>query len=297
MPLAGCSPADLLDHEAVEVARERAEGVRLAYVAATRARDVLVLPAIGDCEYDGWFGTLNAAIYPPPDIRRNPQAAPGCPEFGKDTVRTRPDGEPPRADTVRPGLYELHVGQGFSPANGEHVGQGFSPANGEHRAYRVIWWSPSALKLDADPPFGLRREDLIAKDAGDARRERRKNRLRHLVPRSRDRHREWIGTLAADPHCDRVRPRGRVARRRRRAPARGGHRAPARRRASDRPPLRHARACRARHRAARRRRHDAARAGDPGGPYPGRTRSRDVRGRGARRPRARAPAAGSCAPR
>ncbi len=118
MPLAGCSPADLLDHEAVEVARERAEGVRLAYVAATRARDVLVLPAIGDCEYDGWFGTLNAAIYPPPDIRRNPQAASGCPEFGKDSVRTRPDGEPPRADTVRPGLYELHVGQGFSPANG-----------------------------------------------------------------------------------------------------------------------------------------------------------------------------------
>jgi ATP-dependent helicase/nuclease subunit A len=232
MPLAGCSPADLLDHEAVEVARERAEGVRLAYVAATRARDVLVLPAIGDCEYDGWFGTLNAAIYPPRDIRRDPQPAPGCPEFGKDTVRTRPDGEPPRADTVRPGMYELpvgqgfspasrehvgqgfspasdehvlqsvspasdehvlqsvspasseHVGQGFSPASDGHVGQGFSPANQEHRvlasgsvcraealphsAYRVVWWGPSALKLDADPPFGLRREDLIAKDAGDA---------------------------------------------------------------------------------------------------------------------------------
>jgi ATP-dependent helicase/nuclease subunit A len=206
MPLAGCSPADLLDHEDVEVARETAEGVRLAYVAATRARDVLVLPAIGDCEYDGWFGTLNAAIYPPPDIRRDPQRAPGCPEFGKDTVRTRPDGEPPRADTVRPGMYELHVGQGVSRATGEHVGQGFSPANGEHvgqgvsratgehvgqgvsratgehvrqgfspasgvdapSTYRVIWWSPSALKLDADPPFGLRREDLIAKDAGDA---------------------------------------------------------------------------------------------------------------------------------
>ena len=163
MPLAGCSPADLLDHEAVEVAREGAEGVRLAYVAATRARDVLVLPAIGDCEYDGWFGTLNAAIYPPPDIRRNPQAARGCPEFGKDTVRTRPDGEPPRADTVRPGLYELHVGQGFSPATPEP-----GACSQEPSAYRVIWWSPSALKLDADPPFGLRREDLIAKDAGDA---------------------------------------------------------------------------------------------------------------------------------
>jgi ATP-dependent helicase/nuclease subunit A len=74
--------------------------------------------------------------------------------------------------------------QSVSPASDEHVGQGFSPANQEHRvlasgsvcraealphsAYRVIWWGPSALKLDADPPFGLRREDLIAKDAGDA---------------------------------------------------------------------------------------------------------------------------------
>ena len=78
MPLAGCAPADLLDHEAVEIAREAAEGVRLAYVAATRARDVLVVPAIGDGEYDGWLGTLNAAIYPPRDIRRDPRQPPAA---------------------------------------------------------------------------------------------------------------------------------------------------------------------------------------------------------------------------
>ena len=77
MPLAGCAPADLLDHEAVEIAREAAEGVRVAYVAATRARDVLVVPAIGDCEYEGWVGTLNTAIIrPPPNaaIRSPPPA-------------------------------------------------------------------------------------------------------------------------------------------------------------------------------------------------------------------------------
>ena len=44
MPLIGCTPWDLLDHEAEECARDDAEGVRLAYVAATRARDVLVVP-------------------------------------------------------------------------------------------------------------------------------------------------------------------------------------------------------------------------------------------------------------
>src|SRR5262249_9051182 len=70
MSLVGCAPWDLLDHEAVEVARDAAEGVRLAYVAATRARDLLVVPAIGDGPYkaygegEGWLKTLDAAIYP-----------------------------------------------------------------------------------------------------------------------------------------------------------------------------------------------------------------------------------------
>jgi ATP-dependent exoDNAse (exonuclease V) beta subunit len=56
MRIAGWAPRELLDHEAEEVARDQAEGVRLAYVAATRARDLLVVPAIGDQPWDGgWF--------------------------------------------------------------------------------------------------------------------------------------------------------------------------------------------------------------------------------------------------
>ena len=43
--LGGWAPHELHDHEAEEVARDEAEGVRLAYVAATRARDLLVVPA------------------------------------------------------------------------------------------------------------------------------------------------------------------------------------------------------------------------------------------------------------
>jgi ATP-dependent exoDNAse (exonuclease V) beta subunit len=31
-------------------------------------------------------------------------------------------------------------------------------------SYSVVWWAPSALSLDREPPEGLRREDLIAKD-------------------------------------------------------------------------------------------------------------------------------------
>ena len=61
--LAGWQPRDLLDHEDDEVARDQAEGVRLAYVAATRARDLLVVPAVGDGPRDGgWTSPLHAAI-------------------------------------------------------------------------------------------------------------------------------------------------------------------------------------------------------------------------------------------
>ena len=49
----------------LEVARDEAEGVRVAYVAATRARDLLVVPAVGDVPWDGgWTGPLNGADVP-----------------------------------------------------------------------------------------------------------------------------------------------------------------------------------------------------------------------------------------
>ena len=40
----------------------------MAYVAATRARDLLVIPAVGDGPYEsGWVAPLNEAIYPAVD--------------------------------------------------------------------------------------------------------------------------------------------------------------------------------------------------------------------------------------
>ena len=56
MKIGGWAPHELHEHEAEEVARDQAEGVRLAYVAATRARDLLVVPALGDEPWEGgWF--------------------------------------------------------------------------------------------------------------------------------------------------------------------------------------------------------------------------------------------------
>ena len=61
-----CAPWELIENEAEEKERERAEGVRVAYVAATRARDLLVVPVVGDEERDGWLAPLNKALYPAP---------------------------------------------------------------------------------------------------------------------------------------------------------------------------------------------------------------------------------------
>ena len=138
-----CAPWELRDNEAQERLRERAEGVRVAYVAATRARDLLVVPALGDEEQDGWLGPLNKAIYPSRDRYRNASRAFGCPKFGDSSVVDRPffsSDEP----SVKPGLH--------APRLGTHT---------------VVWWDPRTLKLAAPPSLGLRQQEILAADGDE----------------------------------------------------------------------------------------------------------------------------------
>ncbi len=154
--LAGWAPYELLDHEAEELAREEAEGIRVAYVAATRARDLLVIPALGDGPQDGWISPLNRAIYPPEDQRRTPEAAPGCPPFAKDSAWTRPGGTTPFTN-VAPGRHWFGREAALPGSSGS-----LAPP---HEPYAVVWWDPQTLELKKERPFGIRREELIAKDA------------------------------------------------------------------------------------------------------------------------------------
>jgi len=161
--LAGWAPLDLLEHQDLEVARDRAEGVRLAYVAATRARDLLVVPAVGDEPYpqDGWVAPLNAAIYPASDTRRDAAPAPGCPAFGTDSVLDRPDGDAASSLTVAPGLHRLQA-PGSGPQAPGGVTTHEAPGTDTHS---VVWWDPRVLDLDREGRYGLRQEDLVGKDA------------------------------------------------------------------------------------------------------------------------------------
>ncbi|MGH9331724.1 MAG: UvrD-helicase domain-containing protein, partial [Vicinamibacterales bacterium] len=161
--LGGWAPHDLLQQGSIEVARDQAEAVRLAYVAATRAKDLLVVPAVGDETYEGgWLDPLHKAIYPPAAARRESAKAPGCPAFAsKDSVLTRPGGDPARPTTVAPGLHSLSVtpNSEASVTAGQTRNQALGTKN-----YSVVWWDPRALSLHTEPSLGLRRDDLIVKD-------------------------------------------------------------------------------------------------------------------------------------
>ena len=115
-----CAPRELVDHEPQEGAREQAEGIRVAYVAATRARDLLVIPAVGDEAFPdgGWLSPLNKAIYPARADWRKSQPAEGCPPFGHASVVERPlDYAHEDEFSVRPGRrISCHAGQSLRAA-------------------------------------------------------------------------------------------------------------------------------------------------------------------------------------
>jgi ATP-dependent helicase/nuclease subunit A len=147
--LANCTPPELREHAAEETQCESDEAVRLLYVASTRARDVLVVPTVGDERRESWLAALHPAIYPARTQARRPEArqAPGTPAFGDDTVSERPEKALRKHESVMPGLH--------------------APEAGSHR---VVWWDPRAplLKLGLNPSIGIRQEKILI-DSTDGR--------------------------------------------------------------------------------------------------------------------------------
>lgn len=147
------APWELLENAETEQARDAAEGVRLAYVAATRARDILAIPAVGDGPYEGgWLGALDRVIFPPEAGYRTAETGVGCPAFGARTVLERPqqfdaDGE----RSVHPGQHQT----------AEDVS--------------VVWWDPALLARAGGRRRGLHHESLLAEGpaAEDANRRHR----------------------------------------------------------------------------------------------------------------------------
>ncbi len=146
----GCSPWELFTNQDTERRRDEAEGVRVAYVATTRAKDLLVVPALGEGPSAifanrgarrSWLAPMERVIYPHPAAFSKAQPAPGCPRTGDTTVLSQPANFPERAQSaVVPGLHRVH------------------------RNVPVVWWDPATLDLSPPGTFGLRQEQYLTRD-------------------------------------------------------------------------------------------------------------------------------------
>ncbi|HLK66148.1 MAG TPA: UvrD-helicase domain-containing protein [Bryobacteraceae bacterium] len=140
-----CAPWELVDAAEDEAKADEEEALRVAYVAATRARDLLVVTAIGDEEREGsWLSPLHDALYPPKERWRISGKAPGCPRFGDATVLTRP-AEHREEISVKPGLHY--------PKTGSHT---------------VVWFDPAVLALRVAKAEGIENEQVFSGTAAQS---------------------------------------------------------------------------------------------------------------------------------
>jgi ATP-dependent helicase/nuclease subunit A len=149
-PLCDAEPVELLEHRELVQDHDEAESVRITYVAATRAKELLVVPVVGEGSIDGWTSLLAPALYPPPERKRSPGVAAGCPTFTGDSVMNRP--------------VDSYDGPEASVAPGEHA-----PMQGEHR---VVWWDPWLLDLERRASGGVTQQDLLKEDAAGVAQQR-----------------------------------------------------------------------------------------------------------------------------
>ncbi len=163
MPLCYATPADVRTHQAEALSADLAERVRIAYVAATRATELLVVPAPGDGPIEeSWLKTLYNGLYPTPEEAEAMRPGPGCPTFeGQDTVLERSEKVARAVSmTVRPGLHRTADG------------------------VEAVWWDPTALKLHGEGGAEMRRRVLLEPQGEGA------------AP-STETHTSWVQTRAA----------------------------------------------------------------------------------------------------
>ncbi len=141
------APPDLLDRQKDELARDQAEAVRVTYVAATRARDLMVVPVVGDLDARGnvypatsWLAPLAPALYPNRERFSLSVVANACPPFGSTSVPKRPSSQDGEQDgSVHPGIHQPQLG-----------------------SHKVLWWDPAVLDLEVESHFGVAQASLLS---------------------------------------------------------------------------------------------------------------------------------------
>ena len=145
--LANCLPHELRVNAEDVLQADAAEAQRLLYVAATRARDLLVVPGMGeshDAGLLGWVEPLSMMLTPEPTERHAGKPCPGVPAFTSRGVIDRPSAARGSDPIVSPGLHRMQT-------------------------FGVAWWDTHALSLNVESDHILRQESmLVAADSSSA---------------------------------------------------------------------------------------------------------------------------------
>ncbi len=131
------SPWELIDNEELENAEDLAESVRIGYVAATRAMDLLVVTASGAGPWrDSWLTPVYGELYPERSQWSTPESYEHLPVNGWQTVLDFPS-DCDEATSVRPGMHRTGAGN------------------------RVFWFDPQMLPPSTGIVPGLHRGEML----------------------------------------------------------------------------------------------------------------------------------------
>jgi ATP-dependent helicase/nuclease subunit A len=146
--LCGAEPEELAEHRAEVTAHDEAELVRLTYVAATRAKEMLVVPSTAEGPLEGWLELLRPAVHPASEHARKTQAsALRLPAFGPTSFVIHEHDE--YADPERGVIPGVH-----------------RPALGDHE---LVIWDPCLLGPRDTPLAGVSQEELLKADGAEGR--------------------------------------------------------------------------------------------------------------------------------
>lgn len=131
------APWEVRDHQDQEESEDRAESVRIGYVAATRARDLLVVSASGIGPWEeSWLTPVYGALYPEKEHWGTPESYVHLNTQGGATVLDfPPDYED--AVSIRPGMHRTASGN------------------------RVFWFDPKMLPSASEARLALHRGEML----------------------------------------------------------------------------------------------------------------------------------------
>ena len=131
------APWELRDNQDQEEEEDRAESVRIGYVAATRAKDLLVVSASGMGPWEeSWLTPIYRAVYPERDQWLTPESYAHLKTQGWATVLDFPPDDE-NAVSIRPGMHRI---------------------TGSNR---VFWFDPKMLPSAVQAPLGLHRGEML----------------------------------------------------------------------------------------------------------------------------------------